>query len=367
MILKNCDMYTLSNETKNREIVCYGIGEEFHSMINNYEEYPWCENIKYLVDGDSKKKGIEKTVKGNKLRIYSLEEFLAVANDNMIIIVTCGAFKEIVTHLNTIPKLDKVVCYIYHFMFGLSEHREIQIAQTKEQLIPPIIHYCWFGGKELPDLYKRCIDSWHTYCPNYEIKRWDESNCDIEENLFAKQAYSVGKFGFVPDYFRLKIIYEHGGIYLDTDVEMLQNFDELRYNQAFCGMETPGRVGLGLGFGAVKGNETIRYMLKRYQKMQFIDSDGKMDETPSNIWQIMDMRELGMSYGNVVHKVNEMTVYPVEVLSPKSNTTGELDITKYSYSIHHFDASWFSGEARERKRQLEMDVATLRALMNKEQ
>lgn len=359
-------MRTLSEKTQGKEIVCYGIGDEFHNMMNNYNTYPWCANIKYLVDGNSKKTGTKESVNDNNLSVYSLEEFLSIAHDNMVIIVTCGAFKEIVTQLNTIPKLDNVVCYIYYFMLGLSEQQEIQIAQTNELRIPPVIHYCWFGGKELPDLYKRCIDSWYTYCPNYEIKRWDESNCDIEENLFAKQAYSVGKFGFVPDYFRLKIIYEHGGIYLDTDVEAIRNFDDLRRNEAFCGMEVPGRVALGLGFGAVKGNETVHYMLERYQKMQFIDADGKMDETPSPIWQTKDMHELGMQYGNTVHKVNGMTVYPVEVLSPKNIVTGELDVTKYSYSIHHFDGSWVTGAALERKQQRELDVAKLRALMSKE-
>ena len=356
-------MKTLSQEVKNKSLVCYGIGDEFHNMVNNYADYPWCAQIEYLVDNNIHKYGFEECVGDKKLRITNLDEFLTVANENMVIIISCGAFREVIDHLNSIPQLDKLTCYVYYFMMGRSEHKEVKIAQRENMLIPPKLHYCWFGGKELPDLYKRCVESWYKYCPDYEIVCWDESNCDITETVFTQQAYEVGKYGFVPDYFRLKIIYEHGGIYLDTDVELLKNLDDLRYNEAFAGMEVPGRVALGLGFGAAKGNKTIQYLLKRYETMRFIGEDGRMEETASPIWQTKDLCDLGMGYGNKVHNVNGMTIYPVEVLSPKNIVTGELDITKYSYTIHHYDGSWVTGENLRKKQQREMDVAKINKLM----
>ena len=234
------------------------------------------------------------------------------------------------------------------------------IKQRENCLIPPVIHYCWFGKKELPDLYKRCIESWYKYCPGYEIIEWNEHNCDITENLFAKQAYEKKKYGFVPDYFRLKIIYEHGGIYLDTDVELIRNVDDLRCNEAFCGMERPGQVAFGLGFGAIPGHFVIGKMLERYQVMQFLNTDGVMDQTASPIWQTMDLMSLGMQYGNRLQVVSGMTIYPVEVLAPKNVATRELNKTRYTYSIHHYDASWIFGEDSLSKKNFEEDLKKIR-------
>ena len=363
MILKNCDMKTFSDVTLQKDIVCYGIGDEFHNMIQNYETYPWCANVCFLVDGNMKKRGSKELVQDRELSIMCLEDFLSVVNENMVMVVTCGFFKEIVERLNEIPQLDKIPCYIYYFMMGMSEHREHQIRQTDKMLIPPTIHYCWFGGKELPDFYKRCIESWYKFCPEYEIVRWDESNCDVSETLFTKQAYDAKKYGFVPDYFRLKIIYEHGGIYLDTDVELLKSLNDLRYNHAFCGMEVPGRVAFGLGFGAEKGNALMKYLMERYQKMSFLDEAGQMIETASPILQTADLKNVGMPYGNRIHQMDGMTIYPVEVLSPKNIVTSELDITEYSYSIHHFDGSWVTGEGLKKKQQRERDVAWIQNMM----
>lgn len=247
-------------------------------------------------------------------------------------------------------------------MFGLSEDNQITIRQRNEMLIPPVIHYCWFGGKELPDFYKKCIDSWYKYCPDYEIKKWDETNCNISETEFTRQAYEVGKLGFVPDYFRLKIIFEHGGIYLDTDVEVIKNLDDLRYNEAFCGLQFPGEINLGLGFGAKKGNDVVKTLIQRYEKMYFIKEDGSYDETISPIYQTTDLRQMGMRYGTKLQNVSGMTVYPIEVLSPQNINTGEQSITEYSYAIHHYTGSWVTGKRLEEKKRRQEKVARIQAM-----
>lgn len=344
MILRNCDMKTLFERCRDKKIVCYGIGHDFDMILKNYARYPWNEKVEYLVDNSPAKWETTYQIGSRQHKIMSLEQLLQEDVSKLVIFISCSYFAEIVEQLNTIEKLNNVECYIYYFMFALSEHSDICIKRRKECLIPPAIHYCWFGGNELPDLYKRCIESWHKYCPDYEIKEWNESNCDINENLFVKQAYEKGKFGFVPDYFRLKIIYEHGGIYLDTDVEVIKNLDNLRYNEAFCGMQIPGEANLGLGFGAVKGHPAIAKMLERYQKMQFIKPDGTCDETASPVLQTIDLRDMGMQYCNQLQEVCGMTIYPTEVLSPKNLVTREINITENTYAIHHFDGSWVSGE-----------------------
>ena len=147
-------------------------------------------------------------------------------------------------------------------------------------MIPKIIHYCWFGGNPLPPSAEKCIESWKKFCPDYEIRRWDESNYDITKNQYMQEAYQCKKWGFVPDYARLDIIYDHGGIYLDTDVEIIKTFDELLDCVAFGGVEQESPyVALGLGFGAEKGNDIIRQLRDKYDELHFME-DGQMNLTP---------------------------------------------------------------------------------------
>ena len=136
-------------------------------------------------------------------------------------------------------------------------------------MIPKIIHYCWFGGKPLPEMAEKCIASWRKYNPGYQIKRWDENNFDLECDFFPGEAYQVGRWAFVSDYARLKIIYENGGIYLDTDVEVIKSLDELLSFQCFLGAETDGYIATGLGFGAEKGSTVVGKMLDAYKGKHF--------------------------------------------------------------------------------------------------
>lgn len=353
-------MRTFSERCKGKKLVCYGIGHEFEKIIKNYEGYDWINTISFLVDSNTLKQGQLKKVGEKEFEILSLAKLLHSDMKDVILLITSVMFGEIYERLHKIRELENVECYIYHFMFTIGEGKYIQIRQTLKPLIPKKIHYCWFGGGELPELYKRCIESWKRHCPDYSIERWDETNCNINETTFTKQAYHVGKMGFVPDYFRLKIIYEHGGIYLDTDVEVLKNLDDFLYNHAFCGLEQPGEVNFGLGFGAYKGNELLLKLMKRYMTMPFIEEDGKFNEIASPIYQTMDfIKEGGVIYGNRLQKVCGMTIYPTEVLSPKNCVTEEYCISDNSYTIHHYDGSWVDGELLKGKMRRLATVKTL--------
>ena len=133
-------------------------------------------------------------------------------------------------------------------------------------MIPKKIHYCWLGNNPLPPLAKKCIATWRKYCPDYEIIRWDESNYDFSTHPYMKQAFDARKWGFVPDYARLDIVHKCGGIYLDTDVELIRPLDDLLNNKCFMGFETAFSVALGLGFGAEAGHEMLQKMIPRYIK-----------------------------------------------------------------------------------------------------
>lgn len=137
-------------------------------------------------------------------------------------------------------------------------------------MIPKVIHYCWFGGNPLPYEVKKCIKSWEKMCPDYEIKQWNESNFDISDNTFARVAYENKAWAFVSDYARLKIVFDYGGIYLDTDVELLKSLDHLLDNKCYIGIQQAQSLcQTGLGFGAEKNSYIVEKMLEKYSNIEF--------------------------------------------------------------------------------------------------
>lgn len=214
-------------------------------------------------------------------------------------------------------------------------------------MIPKIIHYCWFGNGELPEKDKKCIESWKKYCPDYEIKEWNESNYNIHKNKYMEQAYESKKWGFVSDYARLDIIYEHGGVYLDTDVEIIRNIDELLENHAFMGFEGGNFVAPGLGFGAEKESKIIGDIMHAiYDDKVFIKANGEIDLIPSPQMNTEYLVSCGLKQNNSIQEIEDLMVYPKEYFCPMDYDTGEINITEHTYSIHHYHASWKSKTER---------------------
>ena len=148
-------------------------------------------------------------------------------------------------------------------------------------MIPKKIHYFWIGGKSMPEKNKTCVESWKKFCPDYEIIEWNESNYDFSECTYMAQAYEAELWGFVPDYARLDIICREGGIYLDTDVELLKSLDDLLSCKAFMGFENRKSVAPGLGFGAEPGNEILKQMRDLYHSFSFYNENGTPNIAPS--------------------------------------------------------------------------------------
>ena len=214
-------------------------------------------------------------------------------------------------------------------------------------MIPKKIHYCWIGGNPLPESAKKCIKSWKKYCPDYEIIEWNETNYDFTKIPYMKEAYEAKKWGFVPDYARLDIIYTHGGIYLDTDVEIVRSLDPLLGLNCFAGFQDTEFVALGLGFGAEAGNPVIKTLMESYEALSFLKPDGTPDLTPSPRLNTDTLVETcGLAANGTYQETDGMTVFPTEYFCPKSFSDGVIRKTKNTYSIHHFDASWFSDESK---------------------
>jgi len=211
--------------------------------------------------------------------------------------------------------------------------------------IPKIVHYCWFGGKEKPDSVKKCIESWKKFCPDYTIIEWNEENLDLQTNAYTREAYNAKAWGFVPDFLRLKIIFENGGIYLDTDVQVIKSFDKLLDFEAFAGFEDDEHIALGLGFGAEKNSIFLNKHMKIYENLHFLNDDGTFNRTPSPQYTTVLLKKYGLEPCNGrIQKVLGVTLFPKEYFCPKSFETGITKVTKNTISIHQFDASWYTPE-----------------------
>ena len=206
--------------------------------------------------------------------------------------------------------------------------------------IPKIIHYCWFGRGDLPEDVLKCIESWKKHCPDYELIRWDEDNYDYSKCRYTKEAYEHRKWAFVSDVARLDIVYRFGGIYLDTDVELVKSLDPLLQEPAFMAFEQGRKVATGLGFGGEKGNWLIGKNLEEYLKRPFVQEDGTLDLTPCPIITTEVFERYGLVRENKFQRLNEMTIFPADYFSPMVLSDGSAEITKNTVSIHHAAGTW---------------------------
>lgn len=217
-------------------------------------------------------------------------------------------------------------------------------------MIPKIIHYCWFGGNPLSEEAKYYISTWKKYCPDYEIREWNESNFDINENDYCREAYEKKKWAFVTDYVRLKALYEFGGIYMDTDVEVVKSLDPLLSYDALSGYESKTHIPTGT-MASCRDNEWIGALLSNYESRHFIKADGTLDLT-TNVKVItrLTVEKYKLTLDGTMTRFGadgKMILLPFDYLCAKSLETGQVERTDNTYTIHHFSGSWLSEETRE--------------------
>lgn len=207
-------------------------------------------------------------------------------------------------------------------------------------MINKVIHYIWLGGKPMPKIFKKCYKSWKKYCPDFEIKRWDESNLDLEKYQFVKDALKAGKYAFASDVFRTEIIYNEGGVYLDIDVEILKPIDDLLENKCIMGFESSKLINPGLILASEPKNQDLVNLLQKYQEIKF-DINNLDNITICKLFTEY-FESKGLKSDNTTQKIDGTIFYDSQYFSPKSQSDGVITKTQKTYMVHHFNASWFS-------------------------
>lgn len=211
-------------------------------------------------------------------------------------------------------------------------------------MIPKVIHYCWFGGKPLPRSARRCIASWRKFFPDYEIREWNEANFDVNEIPYTREACKYGKYAFVSDYARYSVLYREGGLYFDTDVEVIRPMDDIIDKGAFLGIEKDGElisVAPGLGMGARPGMAFYREMTAFYSAWS-----GREGEIPDAML-VSGTTNLLLTKGFLkedrIQNIAGIWIYPNDYFNPMDDYTGKIRVTENTRAIHYYAKSWIDG------------------------
>lgn len=216
-------------------------------------------------------------------------------------------------------------------------------------MIPKKIHYCWFGRNPLPESAQKCIASWRKYLPDYEIIEWNEDNFDVNLIPYTTQAYQAKKYAFVSDYARFKILYEQGGLYFDTDVEVIKSMDDIIARGPFMGFEIDsdgknniGAIAPGLGLGVEAGHDLYKEIIEAYDQLQFINATGELNQTTVVIYTSNILVKKGLTAKKGIQQISGIFLYPKEYFNPLDDNTGRLAITENTHSIHWYSKTWLN-------------------------
>lgn len=345
--LKNLSPENFIKYIQNKDLYFFGAGEIAENAVDIY-----CENksICALVDNNSKLWGTSKKLHNQFVDVISVEVFKKIVSegkkDIVLLITPTFHAADIIGQLNAINELDGLECFL-HVIMRNTKSEDSNFEFTKGvQLIPKKIHYFWIGGNSLPKQFQEYVDGWKKINPEYEVIRWDESNYDFSKIAYMKEAYDNKAWAFATDYARLDIIYQHGGIYFDTDVEVVKSLDCMLNDNAFFGFGCGDRINIGVGFGAVPKHPIIKEMMTIYNDHHFVNSDGSFNKSACYYYQHPIMKKYGFKVNNQYQKINNIALYPAEVMSP--NGTGNMGdfYSDKTLSIHHNSNLWVTDEQK---------------------
>ena len=329
-----------------KKIFCFGCGIQGKRMAGILYNWGIQNNLVAYIDNDEKKIGSEYICDGKAFKIVSIKEAIKCDDGNSIILITAIDYRSIYNQLS-VYGYDMQRCIsideIARNQLEISNYSDV-IYESKDKLIPKKIHYAWFG-KEKPNLIKKNIEHWKELCPDYEFYEWNDTNYDITKNKYMKEAYESKIWGFVPDYMRLDIIYKYGGIYLDTDIEMIKKPDELLYQKCFAFFNATFVMNLGSGFGAVAGMDIIKELRDYYDTVSFVNKDGTYNKTSCNSHSYNVMKKYGVKVNDRLQNVHGMNIYPM-IFQGACGHTNTIHVTNKTFWIHYGNLSWMTRELK---------------------
>lgn len=356
MLLKCTSFEEMNREIRERDmsIVVFGAGVIGTVTVPEIlRQYGLLERVAFYIDNSPAARERKIILEDRAVDIKPVDELRNVGK-NTVVLIAVSRYAEILAQLEQM--LHKVyVSYfimpmmcIHNFCSRISEGAPIL---SDKPLIPKKIHYMWLGKKQIPANLQKCIDSWKRYCPEYEIVRWDENNYDVGKHAYMRAAYEKGAYGFVPDYARLDILYQHGGIYMDTDVEVIKNLDPLLYQEAFCGVEKWQVLNFGGCSGAIKGHRMIGEFLKSREDVLFLDADGRINTATCGYYDTNVALKYGYQINGTTQHIQGMNIYAFDYFHPYDYMSGHTYMTEHTYAIHRFNGGWLDESMKRANRE----------------
>ena len=341
-----------------KQILCFGAGLRGHAFVDILENWNMYMKLAAFIDNDSQKQGKTIVINNQLYSIISLDEVSEYLSSNIatVTVIACSDVIGVKKQLDNCPELNWRPC------FSLAEVASQQLLASdydsvrrdeNDILIPKKIHYAWFGGNKT-DSVKKNIEKWHKMCPDYEIIEWNEDNYDIEKNTYMKEAYQRKQWGFVSDYLRLDVIYQYGGIYLDTDVEIVKSPDELLYQHGFLISDCSFFVNLGSGFGAAPQEPLIKEMLDYYNNVHFIRRDGSLNRMSCIGHQYRVLKNHGFQVNDSIQTIQGIHIYPMIMSSTNYYTLQRRESDK-AFFAHYGNGSWLTVEYVENRQELQKE------------
>ncbi len=336
---------------RTKDIICWGSGKHFRNITCPFLcNSGLIENLNGFV-GVSDKETVD--VQGRSYEVLGKEKLTELDSTKTIILIAVTGYEEIINQLQSDARLSGFEAIPSIFLESLYEDIALLSCQKPplnyrkhdKPLIPRIIHAIWFSGDPMPELYLRCLDSWRKFAPDYEIKIWNLETYKPDHCLFFEQAIEHKNWAFASDYARADLLYRYGGIYMDFDVEMLRPIDDLLYNDAYMSFESLDRIECGSGMGSKPGHPIIREICESYENRPYLKPDGTWDNSTCPVRYTQIIEKHGLKKDGSFQQVEDITIYPFEVLTCKSFDTGIIYRTNYSYTIHHHNGSWIPDPA----------------------
>lgn len=323
-----------------KRLILYGAGASTRLILQEYYQKGLRDCLAFIVDVNDGMDGQECIVEADseiRVKIWSLkafcDEYVGRAKE-FVWVITPYVALHIVGMLDLVKELDGADAYIYSLIVNKKRPEAFELRNTKEALIPKKIHYFWVGSNPLPEDYKKNIESWKKYAPGYEIIEWNEDNYDFNVHNYTSDAMQYGHYMYVTDYARKDILYMYGGIYLDTDVELLKPIDDLLYNEAFIGIDDGGQLNSGSALGAVARNPVIKELRDLYNDIAFVNADGSLNLKYNTYYETSYMIKKGFELKNKFQTFGGMNCFPREVFMPEGFIGLKDNYTKQTLANH---------------------------------